>query len=61
MGTPITGRTVSAATTPAKWAAAPAPAIKTLTPRLRHWSTYFLVRAGLRCADETVTSFATPN
>ena len=34
MGTPMTGTTVYAATTPARWAAPPAPAMMTCRPRL---------------------------
>ena len=33
MGTPITGKVVSAARTPARWAAIPATAMMTLIPR----------------------------
>ena len=56
IGTPITGKVVSAAITPAKCAAAPAPAIKILMPRLEAPTTYFRVRSGERCADDTIIS-----
>ena len=48
IGTPMTGRMVCAAMTPARWAAAPAQAMMTCTPRLSRLSAYFWVRAGDR-------------
>ena len=50
-GTAITGNVVSAAITPARCAAPPAPAMTTLTPRCFSPREYSLVRAGERCAE----------
>ena len=60
MGTPITGSLVSAARTPAKWAAPPAPAISTLRPRLLAELAYSYTLFGERCADATVISAGIP-
>src|SRR5688572_5317538 len=59
-GTPITGAVVCAATTPARCAAAPAPTIKTFTPRAGASRTSRMTRSGERCADATVVSDAMP-
>ena len=55
-GTPITGSTVCAASTPARWAAAPAPAMSTRIPRASAPLTYCSTRAGDRWAEATVIS-----
>src|SRR5271165_7123263 len=51
IGTAITGSVVSAAMTPARCAAPPAPAMTTFTPRALSPREYSLVRAGERCAE----------
>src|ERR1700687_3606165 len=48
IGTQITGRTVWAATAPARWAAPPAPAIITSRPRLAAVAAASAVSAGVR-------------
>ena len=60
-GTPITGSVVLAAIAPARWAARPAPAIITPTPRSLAARAYSLASSGVRCADMTLTSNGTPN
>ena len=59
-GTPSTGSSVSAAQTPARWAAAPAPQRITWIPRPAASRASFPVRSGVRCAEETCTSDAIP-
>src|SRR5581483_11127151 len=61
MGTPKTGTRVWAAQTPAKWAAPPAAAMTTSTPLASAPETYSAVSLGVRCADRTLDSWATPN
>src|SRR5688572_25145200 len=61
IGTPMTGRVVCAATTPARCAAAPAPTMNTLTPRAGASYTSCKTRAGDRCAEATVISHRMPN
>src|SRR5215471_976480 len=61
IGTPITGITVCAATTPARCAAPPAPAMMTSMPRATAPEAYSPTTAGVRCADMTRLSCATPN
>src|SRR6185437_6666844 len=61
IGTPITGRVVCAATAPAKWAAPPAPQMNALTPRRTASFTKPAVSSGVRCADRTRTSTASPS
>jgi len=56
MGTPMTGIVVSAAITPARCAAPPAPAMMTLIPRPAALRAYSEVRAGDRCAEVTSIS-----
>jgi hypothetical protein len=56
MGTPSTGSSVRAALTPARWAAPPAPAMITSSPRPSAPATYSSTRAGVRWADMTLTS-----
>src|SRR5207248_2874464 len=60
MGTPITGSVVSAAITPARCAAPPAPATITRIPRLAALRANSLVRAGERCAEAMSISYAMP-
>ena len=59
IGTPITGRIVFAATTPARCAAPPAPAIIARSPRPAALAEYSRVMSGVRCADMTRTSCGT--
>src|SRR6516165_334256 len=61
MGTPITGKVVSAAITPARCAAPPAPTTTTLRPRSLARRAYSVVRAGDRWAEVISTSNGTPN
>src|SRR5579871_1980812 len=61
MGTPKTGSTVWAAQTPARWAAPPAAAMTTSTPRSSAPETYSAVSLGVRWAESTRHSWATPN
>ena len=49
-GTPITGRSVCAATTPGSAAARPAPAMITRSPRMRAFFAYSATVSGSRCA-----------
>ena len=60
IGTPSTGRSVCAATTPARCAAPPAAAISTSMPRASAAPTYSTVAPGVRCAESTRHSCATP-
>ena len=55
-GTPITGRGVAAATTPARWAAPPAAAITTRIPSAAAPRANARVSSGVRCAESTRTS-----
>src|SRR5439155_21164161 len=59
-GTPITGRSVCAATTPGSAAARPAPAITTRRPRCRAVRAYSATASGLRWAERTSSSWAIP-
>src|SRR5438309_1433997 len=56
MGTAITGKVVSAATTPARCAAPPAATITTFSPLSMAVLAYSCVRAGERCAETTSIS-----
>src|SRR6202030_542446 len=56
IGTAITGRVVSAATTPARCAAPPAATITTFSPLSIAVVAYSCVRAGERCAETTSIS-----
>src|SRR5205814_542917 len=60
-GTPITGSVVCAATTPARCAAPPAPAISTAIPRRRAVCAYCITVFGERCADITCASKSISN
>src|SRR5207245_11574361 len=51
IGTPSTGRVVCAATTPARWAAPPAPAMMAFRPRFAAHFAHSATRSGVRCAD----------
>src|SRR5213593_3384045 len=59
-GTPITGRSVHAATTPGRWAAPPAAAMTTLSPRSRAVVAHSITPRGLRCAEHTFISCVKP-
>src|ERR671935_394294 len=59
-GTPITGRSVCAATTPGSAAASPAPAITTRIPRSRAPRAYSATASGSRWADRTSSSCEIP-
>ena len=61
MGTPITGSGVTAATTPGRCAAAPAPAMSTRRPRSTAPRAQAIVSSGVRIADSARTSQVTPN
>ena len=56
IGTPITGRIVCAAMTPARCAAPPAPAMITRIPRSAAFFAKSALRSGERCADVTSIS-----
>ncbi len=56
IGTPSTGSSVLAAATPARWAAPPAPAMMTSSPRPSAVVMYSSTRSGVRCADMTRAS-----
>ena len=47
-GTPMTGSGVAAATMPGRWAAPPAPAMMTRSPRSAAVSAYSSIRRGVR-------------
>ena len=59
-GTPITGSGVTEATMPGSAAAPPAPAMITLRPRSAASRPYSIIATGVRCAEITRTSYATP-
>src|SRR6266576_2986797 len=59
-GTPITGRSVWAASTPGSAAASPAPAMSTRKPRPRAVRPYSATASGCRCAERTSNSCAMP-
>src|SRR5919201_1818336 len=59
-GTPTTGRSVCAATTPGSAAASPAPAITTFRPRRRALRAYSATASGCRCAERTSNSYPIP-
>ncbi len=60
-GTPITGSGVSEATMPGRWAAPPAPAMITFSPRPAACWAYSAMPSGVRCAETTRTSWGTSN
>ena len=60
IGTPITGKVVKDAITPAKWAAPPAPAIITLVPLSTADSENSAALFGVLWADIIETSFSIP-
>ena len=59
-GTPITGRSVWAATAPGSAAEMPAPAMITRRPRMRAFLAYSATTSGSRCADITRISCRIP-
>src|SRR5262249_12731740 len=59
MGTPSTGKVVFAATTPARWAAPPAPAMKQRAPPAARRSTQASSASGVRWAESTLLSKGT--
>ena len=59
-GTPITGRVVSEATMPGRWAAPPAPAMITFRPRPAAARAKSTISRGVRWAESTRTSAFTP-
>ena len=61
IGTPRTGREVSAAAAPGNTAALLAPAMMTFRPRSRAVETYSSKRAGVWCAEITRASLAMPS
>ena len=61
IGTPMTGFVTCAATTPPRCAAAPAPTMNTLTPRVAASPSSRITRSGERCADATVISTEMPS
>src|SRR5256885_1398750 len=60
-GTPMTGSGVTEANIPGRWAAPPAPAMRTRSPRSAASAPYASISFGVRCADTTRTSWATSN
>ena len=61
MGTPMTGSGELPAIAPARCAAPPAPAMRTRRPRSCAVRAYCATSSGVRCADMTRVSQATPN
>src|SRR4051812_39430917 len=59
-GTPITGSSVWAATTPGSAAASPAPVMRTRMPRDAAVVEYSATSRGFRCADSTLNSHEIP-
>ncbi len=60
-GTPSTGRRVWAATMPGRWAAPPAPAMITWSPRPSAACANSAIQPGVRWAETTWHSCGTPN
>ena len=60
-GTPITGSEVTDASIPGRCAAPPAPAMITRSPRASAVRPYSTISSGIRCAETTSTSHATPS
>src|SRR5256714_8802311 len=60
-GTPSTGKRVCAATMPGRCAAPPAPAMVTFKPRASACAANSAIHTGVRCAETTRHSCATPN
>ena len=60
-GTPSTGSHVCAAIMPGRWAAPPAPAMITCTPRSAASRANFAIRSGVRCAETIRCSLGTPS
>ena len=61
IGTPSTGSVVCAATTPARCAAPPAPAMIAFMPRPAALFAHSATSSGVRCADSAFASYGTPN
>ena len=59
IGTPSTGSVVLAAVTPARWAAPPAAAMMTASPRASAVDAHSSSASGVRCAESTRTSKGT--
>src|SRR5205823_10446537 len=59
-GTPITGRSVHAATTPGRCAAPPAAAMTTFKPRDRAPVAHSMTPRGFRCAEQILSSCVNP-
>ena len=55
-GTPITGSGVTEASMPGRWAAPPAPAMITDSPRSAAERPYSSISSGIRCAETTSAS-----
>src|SRR5688500_13813628 len=60
-GTPMTGRGVTEASIPGRWAAPPAPAMTTDRPRVWACRPQSIISVGIRCAETTSASQATPS
>src|SRR5437879_13293770 len=60
-GTPITGRSVHAATTPGRCAAPPAAAMTTFNPRDRALVDHSITPRGFRWAEHTFSSCVNPS
>lgn len=60
-GTPMTGSGLTEASIPGRWAAPPAPAMIARSPRPSACSPYAIISRGIRWAETTSTSYATPN
>src|SRR6478735_12315176 len=60
-GTPITGSGVTEASMPGRWAAPPAPAMTTDSPRVWACRPHSIISVGIRCAENTSASHATPS
>src|SRR5918993_3881745 len=60
-GTPMTGSGVTEASMPGRWAAPPAPAMTTDSPRVWACRPHSIISVGIRCAETTSASHATPS
>src|SRR5918993_3173881 len=60
-GTPMTGSGVTEASMPGRWAAPPAPAMTTDSPRVWACRPHSIISVGIRCAETTSASQATPS
>ena len=57
----MTGSGVTAASMPGRWAAPPAPAMITDSPRVWACWPHAIISVGIRCAETTSASHATPS